>query len=95
MRGKKKLTIMIIAGEYDRAETMLNNIIARRIIRYKRFVKNEKRLWQKLENLHSHYAPYYSLMDREMPDRFENLTGDLIQQWFDYYKGQIREFRVS
>lgn len=91
---KKAITIAIIAGDYDRAETMLNSIFARRIIRYKRFIKNEKRLWLKIEELYRQYAPYYGLMDSEVPDRFENLDGDLIEQWYDYYQGKIRSFRV-
>ena len=94
-KGKKAITIAIIAGDYDRAETMLNYIIARRIIRYKRFIRNEKRLWCKIEELYRQYAPYYGLMEREVPDRFENLDGDLIEQWYDdYYQGKIKSFRV-
>lgn len=89
---KKAITIMIIAGEYDRAEALLNNIIARKIIRYKRFSRNEKKLRRKIDGLYSQYAPYYNLMNRDMPDRFGNL--DLIEQWYDYYQGKIRSFRV-
>jgi len=86
---RRKITLLILAGENYAAEALLDAIIARKIIRW-RFIRNERRFSNKLEKLIRRFAPYYNLMDRDIPLQFASLDFHSVQCYYDCYRGRIR-----